>query len=287
MEQVKNPKSLVTDPGSTPVRMPVSFGPDSYTKYLKGPKAAWKRLTEVSLDPVVLSRNMLVSSKPCDAALPFDIMRTRILAKMKAQGARRLAITSPTSGCGKSTFVGNLALSLARKQEIRTLVFDFDFRKPNLIRKFGLEEIGPRFSALSGTRRNFDSTCLRVGTNLGLSLNNTKPSNPAELLGSQRTRDLIEQIENDFQPDLILFDLPPLLPVDDARAALEIVDRALIIAMADVTTVAEADQAQLITAEHGKSMGVVLNKCRFPVKPTRAPKRAIWRSGRPKPSERL
>jgi Mrp family chromosome partitioning ATPase len=260
--------------------MPVSFGPDSYTKYLKGPKAAWKRLTEVPLDPVVLSRNMLVASQPCDASMPFDILRTRILAKMKSNGERRLAITAPTAGCGKSTFVGNLALSLARKQEIRTLVFDFDFRSPSLIRKFGLEEIGPRFSALSGTRRNFDSTCLRVGSNLALSLNNTKPSNPAELLGSQRTRDLMEQIENDFQPDLILIDLPPLLPVDDARAALEMVDRALIVAMADVSTQAEVDQAQLIAAEHGKSLGVVLNKCRFPMKPTRAPKKAIWRSGR-------
>jgi hypothetical protein len=59
------------------------------------------------------------------------------------------------------------------------------------------------------------------------------------------------------------------------------VDRALIIAMADVSTQAEVDQAQLITAEHGKSMGVILNKCRFPVKPMRAPKNALWRSKRP------
>jgi protein-tyrosine kinase len=281
MDHVKNAKTLISEAGSVPVRVPVSFEPDAYTKYVKGPKAAWKRLTEVELDPVVLSRNMVVASSPCDVAMPFDIMRTRILAKMKSEGVRRLAITSPTDGCGKSTFVGNLAVSLARKQELRTLVFDFDFRKPNLIRKFGLEEIGPRFSALSGTRRNFDSTCLRVGNNLALSLNNTKPSNPSELLGSQRTRDLLDQIEQDFQPDLILFDLPPLLPVDDARAALEMVDRALIIAMADVSTQAEVDQAQLITAEHGKSMGVILNKCRFPVKPMRAPKNALWRSKRP------
>lgn len=280
MDHVKNAKALISDPGSVPVRMPVSFGPDSYTKYLQSPKAAWKRLTEVTLDPVVLSRNMLIASSPCDTAMPFDILRTRILAKLKSRGERRLAITSPTGGCGKSTFVGNLALSLARKHDIRTMVFDFDFRKPNLIRGFGLEDTGPRFSALSGTRRNFDSTCLRVGHNLALSLNNTKPSNPAELLGSQRTRDLLDQIEQDFQPDLLLFDLPPLLPVDDARAALEMVDRALILAMADVTTQAEVDQAQLITAEHGKSMGVILNKCRFPVKPTRAPKNALWRSNR-------
>lgn len=284
MEQLKNAKTLVSEPGSERVRTPVSFGPDSHTKYMQGPKAAWKRLTEVTLDPIVLSRNLLVTSAPCDAAIPFDILRTRILAKMKTQGATRLAITSPTDGCGKSTFIGNLALSLARKQELRTLVFDFDFRNPNLIRKFGLEDIGPRFSALSGTRRNFDSTCLRVGANLGLSLNSTKPSNPAELLGSPRARDLVEQIEADFKPDLILFDLPPLLPVDDARAALEMVDRALIVAMADVSTQAEVDQAQLITAEHGKSMGVVLNKCRFPVKPSRPPKRALWQSKRTAPA---
>lgn len=284
MEHLKNAKTLASEPGSELVRMPVSFGPNSQTRYLQSPKAAWKRLTQVSLDPVVLSRNLLVASAPCDAATPFDILRTRILAKMKTHGATRLAITSPTDGCGKSTFVGNLALSLARKRELRTLVFDFDFRQPSLIRKFGLEEIGPRFSALSGTRRNFESTCLRVEANLGLSLNSTKPSHPAELLGSPRARDLIDQIEADFKPDIILFDLPPLLPVDDARAALEMVDRALIVAMADKSTQAEVDQAQLITAEHGKSMGVVLNKCRFPVKPTKAPKKALWKSKRAVPA---
>ncbi len=280
MEHVIDAKKLVDAPGSVKVPPIVSFEPDRYTKYKNSAKAAWKRLNEVKLDPVVLSRNMLIASEPSDAATPFDILRTRILAKMKKHDQKRLAITSPMSGCGQTTLIGNLALSLARKNEIKTVVFDFNFRSPTLIRKFGLEEVGPRFSALSGTRRNFESTCLRVGNNLALSLNNTRPANPSELLGAARTRDLIDQIEMDFQPDLMLFDFAPLLPYDDARSALSLVDRVMLLARADMTKQGELDQAQIICAEHGKEAHIVLNKCRFKAPPRVEPKPVIWKSRR-------
>jgi Mrp family chromosome partitioning ATPase len=280
MEHVKNAKTLVDAPGSMKVPPIVSFEPDRYTQYKNSAKAAWKRLNEVKLDPVVLSRNMLIASEPGDAATPFDILRTRILAKMQKHGQKRLAITSPVSGCGQTTMIGNLALSLARKADIKTIVFDFNFRRPSLIRKFGLEEVGPRFSALSGTRRNFESTCLRVGNNLGLSLNNTKPANPSELLSAARTRDLIDQVEMDFQPDIMLFDFAPLLPYDDARSALTLVDRVMLMARADTTKQGELDQAQIICAEHGKEAHIVLNKCRFKAQPIVEPRPVIWKSRR-------
>ena len=280
MEQLKDAKNLVNAPGSFAVPPTVSFEPDRYTKYKNSSKAAWKRLTEVTLDEVALSRNLLVASKPCDAATPFDILRTRIVEKMQSNAQKRLAITAPTSGCGQTTLVGNLALSLARKQDLKTIVFDFNFRQPTLIRKFGLEEIGPRFSALSGTRRNFESTCLRIGNNLGLSLNNTRPSSPSELLGSQRTRDLIDQIEHDFQPDIMLFDFAPLLPYDDARSGLCLVDRVMLVAKADETKQAELDQAHSICAEHGKQAHIILNKSRFNTQPRVARRPEIWRSSR-------
>lgn len=282
MEQIKDVKSLVDAAGSYAVPPVVSFEPDRFTKSKINANSAWKRLNEVSLDPVVLSRNLLVASQPSSASTPFDILRTRIMAKLEKHGQKRLAITSPTDGCGQSTLVGNLALSLARKQDLKTLVFDFNFRKPTLIRKFGLEEIGPRFSALSGTRRNFESTCLRVGHNLGLSLNNTRPSNPSELLGSQHTRDLIDQIETDFQPDIMLFDFGALLPYDDARSALSLVDRVMLVARADETKQAELDQAQVICSEHGKEAHIVLNKCRFKAKPAIERRPMLWRSNRAK-----
>lgn len=260
MEQVKNARRLVDAIGSTPVR----FETGLETSYRDGPRSAWARLSEVTPDPVVLARNMLVAASPCPVAVQIDVLRTRVMAQMRTLGAKRLAVTSPRKGSGTTTLVGNLALSLARQPEMRIIVFDLNLRNPSLIRAFGLSEVGPRFSALCGTRRNFDTSCLRIGGNLALSLNMTTPQNPTELLGAIRSRDLVERIERDFEPDLMLFDLPPILPNDDARTALGMVDQALIVAMSDQTAQIEIQQTEQIVEAQGKSLGVVLSKCRFP-----------------------
>ena len=49
---------------------------------------------------------------------------------MSMQGWKRLAVTSPGPGCGKSTVTMNLAFALARQPDIRTLVIDLDLRRP-------------------------------------------------------------------------------------------------------------------------------------------------------------
>jgi hypothetical protein len=40
----------------------------------------------------------------------FDILRTKVLLTMRKNGWKRLAVTSPTMGCGKTTTACNLAI---------------------------------------------------------------------------------------------------------------------------------------------------------------------------------
>ncbi|WP_281858190.1 exopolysaccharide biosynthesis protein [Litoreibacter halocynthiae] len=230
---------------------------------LADPLKSWSRLNEVTLDPITLQRHHILTVQPTDASAPYDRLRTRLLNHMRAAGHRRVAITSPTSGCGSSTIVANLALSLARQEDLRVMVLDLNLRNPSLIHLFGLKESGPRFSVLTGHRRNFDSTCLRVGANLGLSLNATKLDDAAERIAHVKTAALLDHIERDFAPDLMLFDLAPLNPMDDAIAALSLADCALLVARADHSTTAEIDTAERTIAENTTCLGVVLNACRF------------------------
>lgn len=224
---------------------------------------SWARLNEIELDPVMLQRHHIVTQSPSAGSAPFDQMRSRLLHHMRKHGHRKLAVTGAHEGAGSSTLVANLALSLARQEDLKVMVFDFDLRAPSLIHLFGLVDPGPRYSALLHHRRNFDSSCLRYGDNLALSLNATGADNAAEVLSHAKTAALLEHIERDFAPDLMIFDLPALLPMDDACAGLLHVDCALVVAQADKTTVEQTDLAEQLVADRTTCLGVVLNQCRF------------------------
>ncbi|MEP3347007.1 MAG: hypothetical protein ABJN34_05690 [Litoreibacter sp.] len=227
------------------------------------PHKSWARLTEAPLDPVTLKRHHILTSKPNNKSAPYDQLRTRMLSHMRVAGHRRVAIASPTAGCGSSTITANLALGLARQSDLRIMVLDLNLRQPSLIHLFGLEEAGPRFSVLTGSKRNFDSTCLRVGENLGLSLNATPVNDASERLSHTNTAELLDHVEREFVPDVILLDLAPLSPMDDALAALSLTDCALLVARADHSTNTQIDVAERTMAEHTTCLGVVLNACRF------------------------
>lgn len=260
MEQIKNPDEIIRSAQDELEQIDAKLG----LKDIGDPAKSWARLTETTLDPVVLKRHHVLTEAPSPQSAPFDRLRTRMLAHMRAANHKRIAITAPTVGCGSSTLVANLALSLARQSDLRIMVIDLNLRDPQLIHTLGLREHGPRFSALTGHRRNFDSTCLRVGKNLALSLNATPIADAAEHLAHAKTVALLDQIERDFSPDLMLFDLPPLHPMDDAISGLFLADCALLVARADKSTIAEIDMAERAIAENTTCLGVVLNACRFP-----------------------
>ena len=84
--------------------------------------AAWDRLARPTLDPRHLAQTRIVAQdKRGKLHAPFDMLRARILRRMRANGWRSIAITSPTPGCGKTTVALNLGFSLARRIDGRVL----------------------------------------------------------------------------------------------------------------------------------------------------------------------
>ncbi len=257
MEQIANPRAML----DTALRdeKATTHDPEVYSSK-SDPARAWLRLNEVTIPksaPVMMGANSAEKA-------PFDLLRSRIMRQLRKDGIRKLALTAPTASCGTSTLTANLALSVARQIDLKVMVFDLNLRRPNLVNLFALTPTAPRSPALSGQRRGFDSTCMRVGHNFGLSLTTGVEPEPAELLGTTRARSLIEQIEREFEPDLMLFDLPPVLPHDDVVAASDLYDAALLVARADHSTADQVDRAERIISEQKPCLGVIMNSCRFP-----------------------
>ena len=224
--------------------------------------ATWKALPLINIKPKLMKRNRIVALQGGHEAAGIDMMRTRVLQQMRGNGWRRLAITSPTASCGKSTIALNLAMSLQRQSDLRTVLVELDLRRPALAKMLGIKDDLSFAHVLEGTR-TFAENSLRHGANLAVSVNQRPWRDAAELLGGTTVADTLAQIEETYAPDVMIFDMPPMLVSDDMMAFARHVDCALLIAGAESSTVKEIDICETDLASQTNVMGVILNKCRY------------------------
>ncbi|GFE64595.1 CpsD/CapB family tyrosine-protein kinase [Litoreibacter roseus] len=257
MEQIKEPENLVAATKNE--------APSGLRKRILDSEAAdaWELFTPVELDPKRLRRNMIFADRADKRTEYFDRLRTSVLQKMRTCSHHRLAVTAPMEGCGTSVVAANLAFAMARQHDLRVMLFDFDLRSPTLSKYLDLDSKGPRLSALATTHRSFASTTLRVGTNLALSLNETPVDMPAEMLAAFQSRSLLDKVEAHFQPDVIIFDMPALLPHDDTLAALDMFDASLLVTRAGQSDIDQLETCRDILKDSTDFLGVALNRDRF------------------------
>jgi Mrp family chromosome partitioning ATPase len=222
----------------------------------------WEALPRIELSEPKLVRNRIVTSSGGGNATHFDLLRTKMLQQMRTHRWKRVAITSPGGACGKTTIAANLAASLMRHSELSVIVLDLDLRRPSMARILGLSGERSCWEVLAG-EVPFEEQAVRIGDSVALSLNHKAARNPAELLASGRAAEVIDAIEERYRPDVMLFDMPPMLLTDDNVAFMRNVHCAILVAGAESTTTSQIDVCERDLAEQTNVMGVVLNKCRY------------------------
>lgn len=78
---------------------------------------------------------------------------------------------------------------------------------------------------------------------------------------------MIDGLEERYDPDVMIFDTPPLLTCDDTSAFLDQIDCVLLVAASEASTVEEMKKCEHEIRERSNLLGVVLNKCRYLEKP--------------------
>ena len=222
----------------------------------------WEALPKPEIKQRRLRKSRLIVSDIGPERAAIDMLRTRLLTMIEKEGWKRIAITSPTMACGKSTTTLNLAYSLARLAELRTVVVEADMRRPSMAKMLGLKGKSSTSDVLRG-KVDFADQAIRLAPNVAVSLNYGVAKNPAELLHRGRTAEILEQIEEDFEPDIVLFDMSPMMHSDDTLGFLKNVDCAILVAMAESSTLNEIDVCESELAAHTNVAGVVLNRCRY------------------------
>lgn len=187
----------------------------------------------------------------------FRQVQTSLAFALSADGFKTLVVTSPGAGEGKSTTAANLAEALAESSK-RILLIDGDLRKPDAHRYFDLPNNAGLTSAFLADVSAVHSFVRRVDDWLFVLTSGPVPPNPAELLNSQKMRDLLAELSAHF--DLIVVDSPPLLGLADASIWAGLTDGLLLVARKGKTRRGPFEEA--VAAARGTKkpiVGVIVN----------------------------
>ncbi len=205
-----------------------------------------------------VNRKRLVNdSTQFDVKEAYKELRTNIMFSLPGSTCRKILLTSSVASEGKSTTNVNLAITVA-ETGAKVMLIDCDLRRPNIARLFN--EKGDR--GLSNVLINDCTLKSAVHNtkykNLDVLFAGKIPPNPAELLSSDKMKDLVNQLALEY--DYIFFDTPPINLVTDAALISSLADGVVIVSRQYVTERKLLTQAvEKLKFVNAKIIGIVLN----------------------------
>jgi capsular exopolysaccharide synthesis family protein len=185
----------------------------------------------------------------------FRFLAVRLRQLRQTRPLKKVLITSTIPQEGKSTVAANLACTLARRKQQKTLLLEGDLRRPTVSDKFGMGKVPGLSEWLRGETESMNLYRLEA---LGLWVlpAGSAPENPLELMQSGKLAPLMEQLSAWFE--WIVIDSPPVLPLADTSIWARMADGILLVTRKSVT---EKEQLQrgLEVLETSKLLGALVN----------------------------
>ncbi|MCO1600981.1 CpsD/CapB family tyrosine-protein kinase [Desulfosporosinus nitroreducens] len=189
----------------------------------------------------------------------YRTLRTNVQFTSVDSKTKKIMVTSSGPREGKSTTAANLAVSIAQSGK-SVLVIDADLRNPTQHKMFQLGNFEGLSSFLAQNQEdshNFIKETEIPGVKV--LTGGPIPPNPAELVGSQRMKRLIEEVSEQF--DVVLIDTPPIIAVTDAAILAQEVDGViLVLASGEVNKEYAQLAKEQLDKVGAKILGAVLNK---------------------------
>ena len=189
----------------------------------------------------------------------FNILRTKVLSKMRSNNWKVLAVTSPRSDAGKSFIAANLAISIASEENHSVLLADFDFRHPSIHRNFGITS-KKGLSDFFYDDLPLSELLIRPDIeSLVLLPAGKQIRRSSELFSSSKMLHLVSDLKNKYADRIIIIDLPPILGTADTMTFLPNADSCLLVVAEAESAVSDVKQSMLLIDEK-KFLGSVYNK---------------------------
>ncbi|HEY3104418.1 MAG TPA: polysaccharide biosynthesis tyrosine autokinase [Pyrinomonadaceae bacterium] len=200
----------------------------------------------------------LVTDARSPIAEAYRHLRTSLLLSSAGNPPKTILITSSQPSEGKTTTAINTAFMLAQTGA-EVLIVDCDLRRPRLHANFNLSNTRGLTNYLAGESPIDDVLqSYEKVPNLKLLTSGPIPPNPAELLGSEEMRKLLQSLSGRFTH--IIVDSPPAISFTDAAILSTFVDGVILVVhggRSSRSVVRRARQQLLDVGAH--IFGVVLN----------------------------
>jgi len=220
----------------------------------KGPIVSKGSIKEKPAD-----RSMYLSGPNALAAEEFRKLRTMIFQTSTSKPMQTVLVTSAVAGEGKSTVASNLALAISHGVREHALLVDCDLRNTHntpLIKR----NIPSGLSDYLMGKLNPINLIVRTGTpKLSVLPSGSIASNPAELVGSEKMRNLVKTLKSQYANRYIIIDSPPIMLTTEPIILSEMVDGVIVVVLAGKTP-REVVQKALNSIHREKIFGIVLNQ---------------------------
>lgn len=170
---------------------------------------------------------------------------------------KTILVTSAQPSEGKTTISANLALAFAMAG-YKTIILDADLRRPRINEIFGINKEPGLTNVLIGDlelNRVVRETRIE---NLYVVTSGIIPPNPAELLGSERMKTILEELKT--KADLIIIDAPIIMGIVDAVVLSAFCDGILMVVRYNSTSRSTLKETRrILETTKANILGAVLN----------------------------
>jgi len=199
---------------------------------------------ESIIDPTAVNKHIVCITDPtAPSAEEYKKLRARIFKSTEKDFLNSLLVTSALAGEGKTVTAINLAITMAQEIDHTVLLIDTDLRQPSIHTYLG---ITPQYGLSDYLQAKVQLSDILIKTGIGklvLLPAGNPPSNPSELLASEKMKDLVREMKYRYRDRYIIFDSSPLLTTAEALYLKEYIDGAIFVVQAGRTPVKSAGQA--------------------------------------------
>ena len=170
-----------------------------------------------------------LASPTSQVAEAYRSLRTTLLLASAGAPPKLILVTSALPGEGKTMTSINSAIVLAQKNR-RVLLVDADLRRPNVHVRLNISNNSGLSGALTGDDPEGSYVSHPMLPTLSVLPAGHRPPLPAELLDSDRMRELMDRWRCEF--DHVIIDTPPVLGMSDAVVLSTLADSVVLVVRA-------------------------------------------------------
>lgn len=187
----------------------------------------------------------------------FRNIRTSILLSFSGKPPKRIGVTSPNPGEGKTTTAINTAIALSQTG-VKVLLIDADLRRPKIHRVLGFDNGFGLSNFLSGQVGLEDIIRETWIPNLFFISSGPVPPNPSELIGSSLFRKMLDELGGRFGH--IVLDSSPVLGFADSLVLSTELDGVILVSLSGKTPRETLGRARDVLSQvNARILGVVMN----------------------------